>query len=107
MAELDDPAPLPAGRVRSAGAGRKRALESDLKLLEDLRGLVAADTRGDPERVLLWTSKSLRNLAQELSARGHTAGKDVVARLLKGSLGFSLQSARKTLEGKQHPDRSA
>jgi len=27
--------------------------------------------------------------------------------LLKGSLGFSLQSARKTLEGKQHPDRDA
>ena len=107
LAELDDPAPLAAGRVRSAGAGRKRAVESDPQLLEDLRVLVAADTRGDPERALLWTSKSLRNLAQELSARGHTAGKDVVARLLKGSLGFSLQSARKTLEGKQHPDRDA
>ena len=107
LVELDDPAPLAAGRVRSAGAGRKRAVESDPQLLDDLRGLVAADTRGDPERVLLWTSKSLRNLAEELSARGHTAGKDVVARLLKGSLGFSLQSARKTLEGKQHPDRDA
>ena len=107
LVELDDPAPLAAGRVRSAGAGRKRAVESDPQLLDDLRGLVAADTRGDPERVLLWTSKSLRNLAEELSARGHKAGKDVVARLLKGSLGFSLQSARKTLEGKQHPDRDA
>ncbi len=65
------------------------------------------DVRGDPERVLLWTSKSLRNLADLLAARGHRVGKDLVGRLLKNSLGFSLQSARKTLEGTQHPDRDA
>jgi Rhodopirellula transposase DDE domain len=51
--------------------------------------------------------QSVRNLAQELGAQGHQAGKDLVARLLKGKLGFSLQAARKTLEGKQHPDRDA
>jgi hypothetical protein len=107
LAELDDPEPLAAERVRSEGAGRKRAVESDPKLLDDLRVLVEDDVRGDPERVLLWTSKSLRTLADELAARGHRAGKDLVGRLLKGSLGFSLQSARKTLEGTQHPDRDA
>jgi hypothetical protein len=107
LAELDDPEPLAVDRVRGAGGGRKRAVEADPRLLEDLRGLVEADTRGDPERVLLWTSKSLRNLAGQLSTRGHTAGKDLVGRLLTGSLGFSLQSARKTLEGSQHPDRDA
>jgi len=107
LAELDDPAPLAANRVRSEGAGRKRAVEADPELLDDLRALVEGDTRGDPERVLLWTSKSLRNLADELAAQGHQAGKDLVARLLKSSLGFSLQGARKTLEGKQHPDRDA
>ena len=107
LAEFDDPAPLAADRVRSEGAGRKRAVESDPKLLDDLRALVEGDARGDPERVLLWTSKSLRNLADELAAQGHRAGKDLVARLLKSSLGFSLQGARKTLEGKRHPDRDA
>jgi hypothetical protein len=107
LAELDDPRPLAAARVRSEGAGRKPAVESDPELLDDLRALVADDIRGDPERVLLWTSKSLRNLADELAALGHQAGKDLVGRLLKGSLGFSLQGARKTLEGKQHPDRDA
>ena len=107
LAELDDPKPLAVERVRSEGAGRKRAVESDPKLLEDLRVLVGDDVRGDPERVLLWTSKSLRTLADELATRGHQAGKDLVGRLLKGSLGFSLQSARKTLEGTQHPDRDA
>jgi hypothetical protein len=107
LAELDDSQPVAADRVRGEGAGRKPAVESDPKLLDDLRALVDDDVRGDPERVLLWTSKSLRNLADELAAQGHRAGKDLVGRLLKGSLGFSLQGARKTLEGRQHPDRDA
>ncbi len=107
LAELDDRATLATDRVRSEGAGRKRAVEADPELLDDLRALVEGEARGDPERVLLWTSKSLRKLADELTAQGHQAGKDLVARLLKSSLGFSLQGARKTLEGKQHSDRDA
>jgi hypothetical protein len=107
LVELDEPESLGPGRVRREGAGRPTAEESDPGLLETLRALVEQDVRGDPERVLLWTSKSLRHLALELSAQGHQAGKDLVARLLKGKLGFSLQAARKTLEGKQHPDRDA
>jgi Rhodopirellula transposase DDE domain len=107
LAELDDPRPLEPDRIRSQGAGRKPAVQGNPKLLDDLRALVEDDVRGDPERVLLWTSKSLRHLADELAERGHQAGKDLVGRLLKGSLGFSLQGARKTLEGTQHPDRDA
>ena len=107
LVELDDPEPLELGRVRSSGAGRKSSTENDPGLLDDLRALVESDVRGDPERVLLWTSKSLRNLAAELRFRGHEVSKDVVGRLLRDRLGFSLQGARKTLEGKQHPDRDA
>jgi hypothetical protein len=107
LAELDAVDPLPADRVRAAGAGRKLTLEADPEVLDALRSLVEGDVRGDPERVLLWTSKSLRNLAEELAAQGHQVGKDLVGRLLKGALGFSLQGARKTLEGSQHPDRDA
>jgi transposase len=98
--------PLEAGRVRKPGAGRPAAEDSDPKLLEVLRELVQDDTRGDPERVLLWTAKSARRLADELAERGHPVGFRTVPRLLR-KLGYSLQSARKTLEGKQHPDRDA
>ncbi len=56
--------------------------------------------------MLLWTSKSARKLADELAERGHPVGFRTVPRLLR-TLGYSLQSARKTLEGKQHPDRDA
>jgi len=107
LAELDDPEPLEPERVRRPGAGRKRVEQSDPELLDVLRGLVEGDARGDPERPLLWTAKSLRTLAGELSDLGHQAGKDAVAGLLKTKLGFSLQSTRKTLEGSQHPDRDA
>ncbi len=107
LSELDEPESLAAGRVRREGAGRPAAEASDPGLVDALRALVGDEARGDPERVLLWTSKSVRNLAEELSSQGHKAGKDLVARLLKAKLGFSLQAARKTLEGKQHPDRDA
>jgi transposase len=105
LRELDEQ-PLEAGRVRRPGAGRPAAEDSDPKLLEVLRELVEDDTRGDPERVLLWTAKSARRLAGELAERGHPVGFRTVPRLLR-KLGYSLQSARKTLEGKQHPDRDA
>jgi hypothetical protein len=98
---------LATGRVRAAGAGRPAATVSDPELLDALRALVGDDARGDPERVLLWTSRSVRNLSEALGRQGHRAGKDLVARLLKSRLGFSLQAARKTLEGSQHPDRDA
>jgi hypothetical protein len=107
LSELEEPESLGGDRVRREGAGRPAGEDSDPGLLDALRALVGDDVRGDPERVLLWTSKSVRNLAQELGAQGHQAGKDLVARLLKGKLGFSLQAARKTLEGRQHPDRDA
>ena len=98
--------PLEAGRVRKAGAGRPAVEDSNPELLDALRVLVVSDTRGDPERVLLWTSKSSRNLAAQLTEQGHPVGFRTVPKLLR-KLGFSLQSARKTLEGKQHPDRDA
>ena len=107
LAELDEDESLAPDRIRRPGAGRPAAVDDDPKLLDALRALVEGDARGDPERVLVWTSKSVRTLSELLAAQGHVAGKDLVGRLLKGKLGFSLQGARKTLEGKQHPDRDA
>jgi len=106
LAELDAPQDLPAGRVRKAGAGPKRRTDTDKTLLADLKRLVDGDTRGDPERPLLWTSKSVRELAKGLRGLGHEVSYRTVARLLH-ELGFSLQANRKTKEGSQHPDRDA
>jgi transposase len=106
LKELDCPQQLPAGRVRRAGAGPKRRVDSDETLLGDLKRLVDGQTRGDPERPLLWTSKSVRELARGLRELGHEVSYRTVARVLH-ELGYSLQANRKTKEGSQHPDRDA
>ncbi len=106
LRELDSPEQLPAGRVRKAGAGRKRRADTDETLIDDLKRLLDGDTRGDPERPLLWTSKSVRELAKALRELGHEVSYRTVARLLH-ELGYSLQANRKTKEGSQHPDRDA
>jgi transposase len=106
IGEIEADERLEGGRVRRPGAGRKPISQTDPELLDVLEALVAEDCRGDPMQVLLWTSKSVRNLAGELRERGHEVHYTTVAALLR-SLGYSLQSNRKTLEGSQHPDRDA
>jgi transposase len=98
--------PLPGGRVRVPGGGRKPAEDQDPGLVPALLALVEPDERGDPMSPLRWTTKSLRNLAEELTPQGHRVSAPTVGRLLKEQ-GFSLQANAKTLEGDQHPDRNA
>jgi hypothetical protein len=68
--------------------------------------LVEPDTRGDPQSPLRWTCKSTRELAQALTAQGHSVSDDTVGRLLKQQ-GYRLQRTVKTLEGARHPDRTS
>ncbi|WP_411146301.1 ISAzo13 family transposase [Streptomyces sp. x-80] len=98
--------PLPGGRVRRDGGGRKSAEDLDPLLVPALLALVEPDERGDPMSPLRWTTKSLRSLAGELARQGHAASAPTVGRLLREN-GFSLQASAKTLEGAQHPDRDA
>src|SRR5215217_2014552 len=98
--------PLPGGRARRPGGGRKRAEDKDPGLVSALLGLVEPDERGDPMSPLRWTTKSLRHLAEQLTQQGHVVSAATVGRLLRQH-GFSLQANAKTLEGTQHPDRDA
>ena len=104
--DLDAP-PLPAGRVRREGGGGKFLIELDPTLLTDLKSLVEPVTLGDPERVLLWVSKSREKLVDALVAKGHEISPNTVAKLLADELGFSRQVNRKSEEGTTHPDRNA
>ncbi|MCX4781664.1 ISAzo13 family transposase [Streptomyces sp. NBC_01264] len=97
---------VPDGRVRAAGAGRKRLRDIDPDLVPALLALVEPEERGDPQSPLRWTVKSTRALAAELSRQGHWVGHDTVAGLLR-SEGFSLQGTSRTTEGARHPDRDA
>jgi transposase len=93
-------------RIRKAGGGRKRTVETDETLWKDLEALIEPTTRGHPETALRWTCKSVRKLAEELKVMGHKTSHRMVAELLH-KMDYSLQSNRKTLEGSSHPDRNA
>jgi Rhodopirellula transposase DDE domain len=84
MRELAAGERLERGRVRRRGGGRKPITELDPTLLRDLERLVDADRRGDPESLLLWTSKSVRHLADGLRELGHEVHFTKVAQLLRG-----------------------
>ncbi len=104
--ELDDPDALPPDRQRKTGAGRRCREEEQPGLVEALEALVEPASRGDPMSPLQWTCKSTRVLAAELRSQGFLVSSTKVGALLKAQ-GYSLQSNRKTIEGKQHPDRNA
>ena len=105
LKDVDGPV-LSRDRIRRPGAGRRRLRDADPGLIPALRSLVEPATRGDPESVLLWTSKSASTLAGELTAAGHPVSTATTLRELKAQ-GFTLQGTRKTLEGKGHIDRDA
>jgi transposase len=91
-------------RIRRKGGGRKKQIELDPTLQSDLEELVSPYSRGDPESPLRWTSKSVRKLTEALKKNGHKTNRRMVTELLH-QMGYSLQSNRKTIEGKQHPNR--
>src|ERR1039457_381983 len=106
LSDIRDNVSAPAGRTRKEGGGRKKKAAEDPQLVADLKRLVEPVTRGDPMQPLLWTTRSLRNLANELANKRHTACPTVVGNLLRG-MGYSLQANSKTREGGQHIDRDA
>jgi len=84
LLDLDaDQGPVPLGRARRPGGGRKRAEDNDPGLVPALLGLVEPDERGDPMSPLRWTTKSLRHLAAELARQGHAVSASTVGRLLR------------------------
>ena len=102
--ELDNPGAFDSDRIRKQGAGRKKTVNTDPTLMQDLESLIEPVTRGDPESPLRWTCKSVRRLSKELNQMGHQTSHRMVADLLH-EMGYSLQSNRKTIEGSDHPDR--
>ena len=102
--ELGDLDVLPSTRQRKPGAGRRCREEEQAELIQALVKLVESTTRGDPMSPLRWTCKSIRSLAKELTRQGFAVSSTKVGQLLRAQ-GYSLQSNRKAVEGKQHPDR--
>jgi hypothetical protein len=107
LAELGHPdETATSDRIRRPGGGRKKLTETDPGLTEALNALVEPTERGDPETPLRWTTASTTNLAETLTTQGHPVSPRSVSTLLHAER-YSLQSNKKTQEGKDHPDRDA
>jgi len=93
-------------RIRKKGGGRKKKTAGDTNLKKIVEEIVNPHTMGDPMKPLLWTSKSLRNIAEAATKKGYKISHKLAGIILKEA-GYSLQSNRKTDEGGSHEDRDA
>jgi hypothetical protein len=93
-------------KIRRSGAGRKKEKDRQPGLEKAILDIVEAHTVGDPMRVIIWTSKSSRNIQTELQHRGYKASHELIRQILQDNE-YSLHSNRKTHEGGNHPDRDA
>ena len=96
-----------SGKVRNSGGGAKSVKEKYLEIETQIRKIVDGTTYGNPERVLSYTTESLRKIECELKAQGIEISYRTVSDLLD-SMGYSKQANQKMLQvGEPHPDRNA
>ncbi len=96
---------LDSGRIRKVGGGRKKTSQLQPNMLQAIQDLVSPHTMGDPMKPLMWTSKSIRKIASELHLKSYKVSHEVVRQCLI-TLGYSLQSNKKTDEGAKIEDRN-
>jgi hypothetical protein len=96
------------GRVREAGGGPKWTEDKYPEIQEHIRRIVEDSTYGNPEKVISWTTESLRSIASKLlDTYGEKVSYVTVGSILEG-MGYSKQANQKMLQvGEPHPDRNA
>ena len=94
----------PENKIRREGGGRKHEKDKQPGLEQAILDIVEAYTVGDPMRVIIWTSKSVRQIQKELQNRDFSVSHELIRQILQDNQ-YSLQSNRRTQEGGNHPDR--
>jgi len=106
-AERGDEAITAKERQRRPGGGRKSIESKHPEIVGAIEKIVDPATRGDPMAPLKWSSKSLKNIREELAGAGYEVSADSISKILRGRLGYTLQGLKKTKEGASHEDRNA
>ena len=105
LKDLANPETL-TGVVRRPGSGRRALTEIDPALPIGPAVLPDPAAMGDPERPLLWVSKSHAKLAAALRGMGHAVADSSLPKL-PGLPNYRRQVNRTTPEGSHNPERNA
>jgi transposase len=106
--ELGNHSGIQSGRVRKAGGGPKWLEEKHPDIQKYVQTIVDGSTYGSPEKVLSWTTESLRSIQKLLLDEYGINVSHVTIGTILENLGYSKQANQKMLQvGKPHPDRNA
>lgn len=106
--ELSSKSALKNGQIRTEGAGPKWSEEKYPAIQEKIREIVDGKTYGDPQKVLSWTTVSLRSIQKILAEKHKIHVSHVTIGAILEALGYSKQANQKMLQvGQPHPDRDA
>jgi hypothetical protein len=95
-------------RVRVEGGGRKHVEEHNPEIQSWVRDIVDEYTYGDPQRILSWTTESLRKIADKIFEKHSVKVSHVTIGVILGDMGYSKQANQKMLQlGEAHPERNA
>jgi hypothetical protein len=95
------------GKVRKAGGGPKYVEYKYPDIEGRIRKLVDGSTYGNPERVLSYTTESMRKIESELKSQGINVSYKTIGKILD-AMDYSRQANQKMLQvGEPHPDRNA
>lgn len=95
------------GKVRRSGGGPKYIESKFPDIEERIRKIVDGSTYGNPERVLSYTTVSLRKIEVELESQDIRVSYKTIGKILD-SMDYSKQANQKMLQiGEAHPNRNA
>jgi len=98
---------LESGKVRKKGGGPKWLEEKYPDIQERVREIVDASTYGNPEKVLSWTTESLRSIQKTLAEKYSINASYVTVGAILEDMGYSKQTNQKMMQvGEPHPDRN-
>ena len=96
-----------SGRIRKKGGGPKFLEERYPDIEERISEIIDGSTYGNPEKVLSWTTESLRSIQATLAEKYNISVSHVTVGEILEALGYSKQANQKMLQiGEPHPDRN-
>jgi hypothetical protein len=106
--EIELPQETKSKRVRAIGGGPKWTEEKYPDIQKHIQQIVEGSTYGNPEKVISWTTTSLRVIEKKLLEQYSEKVSWVTIGDILKDMGYSKQANQKMLQvGEPHPDRNA